>query len=41
MVKVLSFRFQHRFDPFTMSLVKGSPQKELFRHFFKELFPSL
>ena len=32
MVKMLSFRFQHCFGPFTMLLVKGSSEKGLLRH---------
>ena len=32
MVKVLSFRFQHRLDPFTMLFFEGSPETGLLTH---------
>ena len=38
--KVLSFRFQQRFGPFIMLLVKGSSETGLFRHLFNHVFGS-
>ena len=40
MVKVLSFRFQQSFGPFTMLLVKGSSETELLRHLSNHVFRS-
>ena len=34
MVKVLPFRFEQYFAPFTMLLVEGSSETGLFRHLF-------
>ena len=38
MVKYLSFRFQHCFGLFTVSLVKGSSETGLFRHLSNHVF---
>ena len=38
MVKLLSFRFQQCFGPFTMSLVRGSSELGLFRHLSNHIF---
>ena len=40
MVKVLSFRFQQSFGPFTMLLVKGSSKTGLLRHLSNHVFRS-
>ena len=41
MVKVLLFRFQQSFGPFTMLLVAGSSETGRFRYLFNHLFRSL
>ena len=38
MVKVLSFRFQHCFDRYTILLVKGTSETGLFRHLSNHFF---
>ena len=38
MVKVLSFRFQQCFGPFTMWLLEGSSERGLFRHLSNHVF---
>ena len=40
MVRVLSFRFQQRFGPFTMFLVKGSSETGLLRDLPNHAFGS-
>ena len=40
-IKVLSFRLQQCFGPFTMLLVEGSTEKGLFRHLCNHVFRSL
>ena len=40
MVKVLPFRFEQCFGPFTMSLVEGSSERGLFRHLSNHIFRS-
>ena len=40
MVKVMSFRFQLCFGPFTMSLVEVSSETRLFRHLKNHVFRS-
>ena len=40
MVKVLLFSFQQCFGPFTMLLVEGSSETELFRHLSNHVFRS-
>ena len=40
MVKVLSFRFDQCFGPFTMLVVKGSSEMGLFRHLSNNVFLS-
>ena len=40
MVKVLSFRFQQCFGPFTMLVIEGSSETKLLRHLCNHVFRS-
>ena len=39
MIKVLSYRFQQHYDPFTVLLANGSSKTRLLRHLSNHIFP--